>query len=241
MERGCETVSIDPKLPTLSILWSNLNSPGVLWKTLERAKDCVIAWIVKYWRATHMQRGWMRWGCENVLIHLNATYVLEKFELAKCCVEKVEYGQRLCNIVRVQILESSTHARGGWSGRLGFVLIDLDPIYVLAKPELSTYANWLVIIIVDSMWISIVKVRVVRLMPFKYCFKAPSQLYGSTTVVMAIHGLHWKWRSLTPCQRHPGEPIEKIFGTIDYVIDLKNLAKFGFGKIFRDWGTYTHI
>ena len=69
-----------------------------------------------------------------------------------------------------------------------------------------------------------------------------SQLYGSTTVVMAIYGLHWKWRSLTPCQRHPSEPIEKIFGTINYVIDLNNLAKFGFGKIFRDWGTYTqHI
>ena len=32
----------------------------------------------------------------------------------------------------------------------------------------------------------------------------------------------------------------KIFCTIDYVIDLNNLAKFGFGKIFRDWGTYTH-
>ena len=68
------------------------------------------------------------------------------------------------------------------------------------------------------------------------------QLYGSTTVVMAIYGLHWKWRSWTPCQRHPSEPIEKIFGTIDYVIDLNNLAKFGFGKIFRDRGTYTqHI
>ena len=65
-----------------------------------------------------------------------------------------------------------------------------------------------------------------------------SQLYGSTTVVMAIYGLHWKWRSLTPCQRHPSEPIEKICGTIDYVIDLNNLAKFGFGKIFRDWGIY---
>ena len=48
-----------------------------------------------------------------------------------------------------------------------------------------------------------------------------SQLYGSTTVVMAIYGLHWKWRSLTPCQKHPSEPIEKIFGTIDYVIDLE--------------------
>ena len=69
-----------------------------------------------------------------------------------------------------------------------------------------------------------------------------SQLYGSTTVVMAIYGLHWKWRILTPCQRHPSEPIEKIFGMIDYVIDLNNLAKFGSGKIFRDWGTYAqHI
>jgi hypothetical protein len=51
---------------------------------------------------------------------------------------------------------------------------------------------------------------------------------------MAIYGLHWKWRILTPCQRHPSEPIEKIFGMIDYVIDLNNLAKFGSGKIFRD-------
>ena len=59
---------------------------------------------------------------------------------------------------------------------------------------------------------------------------------------MAIYGLHWKWRSLTPCQRHPKEPIKKIFNTIDYVIDLNNLAKYGFGEIIRDWGTYTqHI
>ena len=46
-------------------------------------------------------------------------------------------------------------------------------------------------------------------------------------------------QSLTPCQRHPSEPIEKIFGTIDYVIDLNNLAKFGSEKI---GGTHTqHI
>ena len=37
-----------------------------------------------------------------------------------------------------------------------------------------------------------------------YCIKIhKSQLYGSTTVVMAIYGLHGKWRSLTPCERHP--------------------------------------
>ena len=59
---------------------------------------------------------------------------------------------------------------------------------------------------------------------------------------MATHGLHWKWQSLTPCQRHPSQPIEKIFGTIDYVIDPNNLAKFGFGKIFPDGDTHTqHI
>ena len=69
-----------------------------------------------------------------------------------------------------------------------------------------------------------------------------SQLYGSTTVVMATHGLHLKLQSLTPCQRHPGEPIEKIFGTIDNVIDLNNWQKFGFGKIFPVGGTHTqHI
>ena len=55
---------------------------------------------------------------------------------------------------------------------------------------------------------------------------------------MAISGLHWKWRSLTPCQRHPSKPIEKIFGVINNVIDLNNLAKFGFGKSVRDEDTY---
>ena len=56
---------------------------------------------------------------------------------------------------------------------------------------------------------------------------------------MATHGLHWKWQILTPRQRHPSEPIEKIFGMIDYVIDLNNPAKLGFGKIFPDGGTHT--
>ena len=47
---------------------------------------------------------------------------------------------------------------------------------------------------------------------------------------------------MTPCQRHPSERFEKIFGTINNLIDLNNLAKFGFGKIFGDGGTYTqHI
>ena len=32
-----------------------------------------------------------------------------------------------------------------------------------------------------------------------------------TTVVMGTHGLHWKWQSLTSCQRHPSQPIKKYF------------------------------
>ena len=41
-----------------------------------------------------------------------------------------------------------------------------------------------------------------------------SQYIGSSTVVMDIctHGLHWKWQSLTSCQRHPSQP---IFSNID--------------------------
>ena len=42
--------------------------------------------------------------------------------------------------------------------------------------------------------------------------------YGSTTVVMAIYGLHWKWQRFTPCQsqRDLRELIEQ-FHTVDYV------------------------
>ena len=55
---------------------------------------------------------------------------------------------------------------------------------------------------------------------------------------MATDSLHWKWQSLTLCQRHPGEPIKNIFGMFDNVIDLNYVVKFGFGKIFWAEGTY---
>ena len=58
-------------------------------------------------------------GCEFFLIELNPAYVLAKFELARCLVEKVEQGQRLCNCVNSQIFEGYPQARGGW--RRGFV------------------------------------------------------------------------------------------------------------------------
>ena len=67
-----------------------------------------------------------------------------------------------------------------------------------------------------------------------------SQLYGSTTVVMAICGLHWKWQSLTPCQRHPSEPIWTIFSRIDHVIDLwfwENFQGFCFFSLFFNFFT----
>ena len=37
-------------------------------------------------------------------------YVVAKFELAKCAVEKVGQGQRLCNFVNIQILEGYPQA-----------------------------------------------------------------------------------------------------------------------------------
>ena len=39
------------------MLWQNLNSPDVLWKKLNRVQNCVIVWIVKFFRAT---QGWER-------------------------------------------------------------------------------------------------------------------------------------------------------------------------------------
>ena len=57
------------------------------------------------------------------------------------------------------------------------------------------------------------------------------------------HGDHACWNGPNALwygeQASSSEPIEKIFGPIDYVIDLNNLEKFGFGKIFWNRGTYT--
>ena len=69
---------------------------------------------------------------------------------------------------------------------------------------------------------------------------AGSQLYGSTTtVVMAIYGLPWKWQSLTPLPETP-EWIDWKNIWHDWLRHrpvLNDLAKFGFGRIFGDWGT----
>ena len=46
----------------------------------------------------------MKRGCE-FFIELNPAYVVAKFELARCLVEKVEQGQRLYNCVNGQIFE----------------------------------------------------------------------------------------------------------------------------------------
>ena len=40
----------------------------------------------------------MEMGCDFFLKELNPAYVVTKFELARCHVEKVEQGQRLCNL-----------------------------------------------------------------------------------------------------------------------------------------------
>ena len=67
------------------MLLPNFNSPIVLWKKLDRVKDCVIVWIVKFRRATHGQGDQWEEGCEIVLI--DPTCVVAKFELVKCFVE----------------------------------------------------------------------------------------------------------------------------------------------------------
>ena len=60
--------------------------------------------------------GWKQ-GCEIILIDLNPTYVVAKFELAKCFVGKGDQGQRLCTSVNTQILEDYPRA-GKQMGRV---------------------------------------------------------------------------------------------------------------------------
>ena len=44
-----------------------------------------------------------------------STYVVAKFELARCFVEKVGQSQRLCNCVNNQFFRAAQ----GWEGRMG--------------------------------------------------------------------------------------------------------------------------
>ena len=55
--------------------------------------------------------------CEFLLIELNPTYFVAKFELARCFVEKVGQRQRLCNCVNSQILRATHRQREGGGGR----------------------------------------------------------------------------------------------------------------------------
>ena len=63
-----------------------------------------------------------------------------------------------------------------------------------------------------------------------------SQLYGSTKVVMATTGSHWKCQSLT--RPLPKTPESTDWKNIWHYWLRHNLAKFGFGKISRGGGTY---
>ena len=58
---------------------------------------------------------------------------------------------------------------------------------------------------------------------------------------MDTYSLHWKWFNPLPKTPEWTEWKLKKIGTIDNVINLKNLVKFGFGKSFGDWGIHrTH-
>ena len=60
---------------------------------------------------------------------LNPAYVVTKFELSRCLVEKVEQGQRLCNCVNSQICLGLPTGKGRVEERvLSIFLIDLNPI-----------------------------------------------------------------------------------------------------------------
>ena len=54
-------------------------------------------------------------GCEFIFIDLNLTCVVAKFELARCIVEKVGHGKRLCNCVNSQFLRA-TYKQGEGGG-----------------------------------------------------------------------------------------------------------------------------
>ena len=47
---------------------------------------------------------WVK-GWEFIFIYLNPTYVVAKFELARCLVEIVRQGERLCHCVNSQIFK----------------------------------------------------------------------------------------------------------------------------------------
>ena len=123
------------------MLWPNLNSPDVLWKKLNRVRlcNCVNSHI---FRATQGWEGQMEKELWIFLIELNPAYFVAKFELARCFMEKVEQGQRLCNCVKSNFWGLPTGKRRVEEGGLSIVLIDLNPIYVLVKLELGTYANY---------------------------------------------------------------------------------------------------
>jgi len=74
------------------MLWPNLNSPGVLCKKLDRVKDCVILWIIKFLGLPRGGKDEWEEGWEYISVDLTLTYVDAKFDLARWLVEKV--GQR---------------------------------------------------------------------------------------------------------------------------------------------------
>ena len=83
-----------------------------------------------------MGRGW-----EYIVVDLNLTYAVAKFELEKLDMVKFFVIVWIVNILGLPIGKGRVE-----EGGLSIFLIDLNPIYVLVKLELGTYANWLVIV-----------------------------------------------------------------------------------------------
>ena len=77
------------------------------------------------------------------------TYVVAiKYELARCLVEKVEQGQRLCNCVNSQFLGLPRGGRDKWEGGWEYIFVDLNPIPMLwawlnlNSPQVTCGKSW---------------------------------------------------------------------------------------------------
>ena len=93
-------------------IWTRQVSGEKSWTGSKIVKLCGTSnfWGLPRGRKDEWGEGW-----EFIFIDLNLTYVVAKFENARCLVEKVGHGQRLWNCVNGQIFEGYPGA-GGTNG-----------------------------------------------------------------------------------------------------------------------------
>ena len=105
------------------MLWPNLNSLFVLCKKLDRVKDCLIVWIVKFLRVTQGEGRMGRGLRIYISVDLNLTYVVAKFELARWLVEKLDSVKDIL-IVWIVKFFMATHRQGEGGGGKFVIILD---------------------------------------------------------------------------------------------------------------------